>query len=124
LKQKSLKISTESENNELIQQDRNKLVKSQRVELFSTDSELDSFFKENENFIKKSGYDSSRDFAARVENNKDDDFDDLDFDRMVTEAQRLVVFLMIRNTFKKLIIGLHMVFVQNKIVRQNQKEII
>ncbi len=119
-----MKISTESENNELIQQDRNKLVKSQRVELFSTDSELDSFFKENENFIKKSGYDSSRDFAARVENNKDDDFDDLDFDRMVTEAQRLVVFLMIRNTFKKLIIGLHMVFVQNKIVRQNQKEII
>ena len=93
MKQKTLKISSESEN-ELIQQD--KLIKrQQRVELFSTDSELDSFFKENENFIKKSGYDSSRDFGARVENNKDDDindFDDLDFDRMVTEAQRLVFY--------------------------------
>ena len=65
-------------------QQQNKLVKSQRVELFSTDSELDSFFKENESLIKKSGYDSSRDFRADV----DVDVDDLDFDRMVTNAQR------------------------------------
>lgn len=63
------------------------LRKSQRVELFSTDSELDSFFKENESIIKKSGYDSSRDFLTNkraVEN----DVDDLDFDQMVTDAQR------------------------------------
>jgi hypothetical protein len=59
----------------------------QRVELFSTDSELDSFFKENESIIKKSGYDSSRDFITNkraVEN----DIDDLDFDQMVTDAQK------------------------------------
>ena len=84
LKQKQQKLSSSESESERKQQAKTTF---QRVELFSTDSELDSFFKENESLIKKSGYDSSRDFITNkiaVEN----DIDDLDFDKMVTDAQK------------------------------------
>jgi hypothetical protein len=61
----------------------------ENIQLFSTDSELDTFFKENELLVKKSR-DKTNSFSETSTNKlqNDNSFDDLDFDLMVTAAQR------------------------------------
>ena len=66
-----------------------------RVELFSTDSEMDSFFKENETIVNKnSKYNNNDLFSSSTSPNKTDentmneDLEDDEFDRIVSEAQR------------------------------------
>jgi hypothetical protein len=56
----------------------------ENILLFTTDSELDTFFKENEMLIKKSKTNSFSESSV----NKFDNLDDFDFDQMVTTAQR------------------------------------
>ncbi len=73
---------------------------NERVELFSTDSEMDSFFKENETIVNmNSKYNNSNDnMSSSTSPNKTDDntmnenVDDDEFDRIVSEAQRLAFF--------------------------------
>lgn len=63
---------------------------NERVELFSTDSEMDSFFKENESKTYKYN-DLFSSSSAASPNNKTDNDDlenDDEFDRIVSEAQR------------------------------------
>jgi hypothetical protein len=61
------------------------------VELFSTDSEMDSFFKENELIVNNNGAGSSLNSSPNKtdeSNTMNEDFDDDEFDRIVSEAQR------------------------------------
>lgn len=63
---------------------------NERIELFSTDSEMDSFFKENESKTYKYN-DLFSSSSAASPNNKTDNDDlenDDEFDRIVSEAQR------------------------------------
>lgn len=61
------------------------------MELFSTDSEMDSFFKENEIIVNQA---AAKPSSSSTPNRSDDsntmneDFDDDEFDRIVSEAQR------------------------------------
>lgn len=83
------------------QQQQTTTTKNERVELFSTDSEMDSFFKENENILQQQNFLSSSSTTTGGSNNKaeqktddntmndDESFDDVEFDRLVTEANRL-----------------------------------
>lgn len=73
-------------------------VKHERVELFSTDSEMDSFFKENENilnspnnFLSSSSTTAGSKGGAEQrtdENTMNESFDEVEFDRLVSEANR------------------------------------
>jgi hypothetical protein len=62
------------------------------VELFSTDSEMDSFFKENELIVNNSNNNGSSSNSSPNKtddsNTMNEDFDDDEFDRIVSEAQR------------------------------------
>jgi hypothetical protein len=59
------------------------------VELFSTDSEMDSFFKENELIVNNNGSSSNSSPNKTDESNTmNEDLDDDEFDRIVSEAQR------------------------------------
>ena len=66
----------------------------ERVELFSTDSEMDSFFKENDaivksNYLLLSSSGGSSPNKNTDENTMNEDMDDdIEFDRIVSEAQR------------------------------------
>ena len=62
------------------------------VELFSTDSEMDSFFKENELIVNNATYIFSSNSSPKTDdsNTVNEDFDDDEFDRIVSEAQRWV----------------------------------
>ena len=68
----------------------------EKVELFSTDSEMDSFFKENETIVNKNSKYNNDLFSSSTSPNKTDentmneDLDDDEFDRIVSEAQRFV----------------------------------
>lgn len=62
---------------------------NERVELFSTDSEMDSFFKENESkTYKYNDLFSSSSAASPNKTDNDDLENDDEFDRIVSEAQR------------------------------------
>lgn len=79
-------------------------VKNERVELFSTDSEMDSFFKENENILNspnnflssssttagsKAGGGGGGGAEQRTDDNTmNESFDEVEFDRLVSEANR------------------------------------
>jgi hypothetical protein len=71
---------------------------NERVELFSTDSEMDSFFKENESLVKVNNSNINNEQSTSDSPNKTDentmneDFEDDEFDRIVSEAQRLALF--------------------------------
>lgn len=72
----------------------------EKVELFSTDSEMDSFFKENESIVNKANNlylmtsSSASNSNSPNKNNTDENTmneeldDDIEFDRIVSEAQR------------------------------------
>lgn len=87
-------------NASLVGQQQQTTTKNERVELFSTDSEMDSFFKENENILQQQNFLSSSSTTTGGSNNKaeqktddntmndDESFDDVEFDRLVTEANR------------------------------------
>ena len=67
---------------------------TEKVELFSTDSEMDSFFKENETIVNKNSKYNNDFFSSSTSPNKTDDntmnedLEDSEFDRIVSEAQR------------------------------------
>ena len=67
---------------------------TEKVELFSTDSEMDSFFKENETIVNKNSKNNNDFFSSSTSPNKTDDntmnedLEDSEFDRIVSEAQR------------------------------------
>lgn len=79
-------------------------VKNEKVELFSTDSEMDSFFKENETILNSNLLSSSSTTTARDktdENTMNEDLDDVEFDRIVSEANRYSInFFPYRSSFK------------------------
>lgn len=91
LKQKINKMDSNTDNQLLKSPSKSNKTNSQieKVELFSTDSELDTFFKENENIIRNSGVDV--DLASIAKQNNKIDLDDVDFDQMVSEAQRYLL---------------------------------
>ena len=64
--------------------------KTDRVELFSTDSEMDSFFRDNESIVNKNNevLSSSDASANRTDENQTLNEDDDEFNRIVSEAQR------------------------------------
>ena len=72
---------------------------TERVELFSTDSEMDSFFKENETIVNKNAkyntnnsnndlFSSSTSPNKTDENTMNEDLEDGEFDRLFSDAQR------------------------------------
>lgn len=86
------------------QQQQQSITKNERVELFSTDSEMDSFFKENENILNNSsnanmlsssstttGGGGAGRFNDENSNTMNEDFDDVEFDRIAAEANRFVL---------------------------------
>jgi hypothetical protein len=67
-------------------------------ELFSTDSEMDSFFRENESIVNKAYKLNNDNLSSSTSPNKTDDntidnIDDDEFDRIVSEAQRYFLTL-------------------------------
>jgi hypothetical protein len=76
---------------------RHTMASVEKVELFSTDSEMDSFFKENETIVNKNSKYNNDLFSSSTSPNKTDentmneDLDDDEFDRIVSEAQRYII---------------------------------
>lgn len=62
--------------------------KSEKVELFSTDSEMDSFFKD-ELMLNNNLFTSSSSPNKTDDNTMNEDFDDEELDQIVSDAKRL-----------------------------------
>lgn len=98
-------------------------VETNRVELFSTDSEMDSFFKENETIVNKNKYNNdllSSNSPKTDEMTINEDLeDDQEFDRIVSEAQRLTQGTRAKPSRKTKSKGNHLKNMQNRIEIQN-----
>jgi hypothetical protein len=106
-------------------------VETNRVELFSTDSEMDSFFKENETIVNKnkSYNNNNTDLLSSSTSPKTDEMtinedleDDQEFDRIVSEAQRLTQGTRAKPSRKAKSKGNHLKNMQNRIEIQNEYE--
>ncbi len=80
-------------NSNMLNKNQNNSNYNERVELFSTDSEMDSFFKENESIVNRAyNYMSSSSSPNKTDDNTIENVDDDEFDRIVSEAQRYFNF--------------------------------
>ena len=84
-------------NSNMLNKNQNNSNYNERVELFSTDSEMDSFFKENESIVNRAykynnDYMSSSSSPNKTDDNTIENIDDDEFDRIVSEAQRYFNF--------------------------------
>ena len=94
--------------------------KPEKVELFSTDSEMDSFFKED--ILSKNLLSSSSSGHKTDDNTMNEDFDEEEFDQIVSDAKRLTQESRARPHRKTKSKGNHLKNLQNRIDIKNEYE--
>lgn len=96
------------------------------VELFSTDSEIDSFFKENENLLNKFTTTSSSTSPNNNNNNKttdeNEEIEDEEFNRIASDAHRLTQGTRAKPSRKTKSKGNHLKNLQNRIEIKQEYE--
>ncbi|CAF0713391.1 unnamed protein product [Brachionus calyciflorus] len=95
--------------------------KPEKIELFSTDSEMDSFFKDDI-LLNNNAFSSHSSGTKTDDNTMNEDFDEDEFDQIVSDAKRLTQEARARPHRKTKSKGNHLKNLQNRIEIKNEYE--